>query len=155
MFFFYSSSKIRWNSTFQMLGRLLEHQSLVDSVVRRKFTGLTTVQTNRLKLAALTPDDWDVLRALHHVLMGFDAATTIISASYYPTLADSFWAITKLRQMLITTADDSLYIELLKRTAVNYLDMYIQKHLSKEQQEGMLVSLFKRIFLTYNISVLS
>jgi hypothetical protein len=106
-------------------------------------------------LTALTPDDWDVLQALHHVLIGFDAATTIISVSYYPTLADSFWAITKLRQILIATVDDCLYIELLKKTALNYLDMYIQKHLSKEQQEGMLVSLFKRIFLIYNISVLS
>ncbi|CAF4426706.1 unnamed protein product, partial [Rotaria magnacalcarata] len=55
-----------------MVDRLLECQILIDTVVRRKFDGLTIAQTNRLKLAALTPDDWDVLRALHHVLMGFD-----------------------------------------------------------------------------------
>lgn len=130
-----------------MLDRLLEHQSLIDNVVRRKFDGLTVVQKNRLKLAALTPDDWDVLRALHHVLTGFDVATTIISASHYPTLADSFWAISKLRQILISTTEDSRYVELLKKTALNYLETYIQKHLSNEQQEGMLVGLFKIVFL--------
>ncbi|CAF1551639.1 unnamed protein product, partial [Rotaria sp. Silwood1] len=129
---------IRWNTTFQMLDRLLEHQTIIDNVVRRKFNGLTLVQTNRLKLAALTPDDWDVLRALHHVLTGFDSATTIVSASHYPTLSDSFWAIAKLRQILISKTDPSRYIEILKKTALNYLDAYIQKHLSKEQQEGML-----------------
>ena len=138
-----------------MLDRLLEHQTLIDTVVRRKFDGLTYVQTNRLKLAALTPDDWDVLRALHHVLSGFNLSTTLISASHYPTLSDSFWAITKLRQILTANIDHSRYIELFKKTALNYLDMYIQKHLSKEQQEGMLVSLLKLIFLIYNIWVLS
>ncbi|CAF1391925.1 unnamed protein product [Rotaria sp. Silwood1] len=133
---------IRWNTTFQMLDRLLEHQTIIDNVVRRKFNGLTLVQTNRLKLAALTPDDWDVLRALHHVLTGFDSATTIVSASHYPTLSDSFWAIAKLRQILISKTDPSHYIEILKKTALNYLDAYIQKHLSKEQQEGMLIAAF-------------
>ena len=125
-----------------MLDRLLQHQFIVDGVVRRKFDGLTAVQSNRLKLAALSPDDWDILRALHHVLMGFDTATTLISASYYPTLADSFWAIAKLRQILNSTTDDSRYIDLFKKSALNYLEVYIQKHLSKEQQEGMLVSVF-------------
>ncbi|CAF4200142.1 unnamed protein product, partial [Rotaria sordida] len=85
--------EIRWNTTFQMLDHLLEHQILIDTIVRRKFDGLTVVQMNRLKLAALTPDDWDILRALHNVLMRFDVATTLISASHYPTLSDSFWAI--------------------------------------------------------------
>ncbi|CAF4382551.1 unnamed protein product [Rotaria sp. Silwood2] len=134
--------EIRWNTTFQMIDRLLERQTLVDTVVRRKFGGLTVVQMNRLKLAALTPDDWDVLRALHNVLMGFDVATTLISASHYPTLSDSFWAITKLRQILASNKDDSRYTEFLKKSALNYLDIYIQKHLSKEQQEGMLIAAF-------------
>ena len=101
-----------------MLDRLIEHQTLIDTVVHRKFDGLTFVQTNRLKLAALTPDDWDVLRALHHVLMGFDIATTIVSATYYPTLSDSFWAITKLRQILSSNKENSLYVELLKRKCI-------------------------------------
>ncbi|CAF3687586.1 unnamed protein product [Rotaria socialis] len=134
--------EIRWNTTFQMVDRLLERQILIDTVVRRKFDGLAIAQTNRLKLAALTPDDWDVLRALHHVLMGFDIATTIISASHYPTLSDSFWAITKLRQILISNQDNSRYTEVLKKSALNYLYIYIQKHLSKEQQEGMLIAAF-------------
>ncbi|CAF0817668.1 unnamed protein product [Adineta steineri] len=122
-----------------MIDRLLEHQNLVDHIVRRKFDGLTVCQTNRLKLAALNPDDWDVLRALHQVLTGFDVTTTIVSASHYPTLSDSFCAITKLRQILISNTDQSRYVEFLKTTALNYLDMYIEKHLSKGQQKGMLV----------------
>lgn len=138
-----------------MLDRLLEHQTLIDTVVRRKFDGLSIVQRNRLKLAALTPDDWDVLRALHQVLLGFDVATTIVSASQYPTLSDSFWAITKLRRILVFKIDDSRYVEFLKKSALNYLDIYIQKHLSKEQQEGMLVSLLKLIFLICRSCVLN
>lgn len=134
------SLQVRWNTTFLMLDRLLQHHALIDTVVRRRFDGLSTVQSNRLKLAALTPDDWDVLRALHHVLMGFDVATTIISASEYPTLSDCFWAINKLRQILISSSDISRYCELLKKTALNFLDIYIDKHVSKQQQEGMLVS---------------
>lgn len=130
-----------------MIDRLLEHQTLVDVIVRRKFDGLTVCQTNRLKLAALNPDDWDVLRALHQVLTGFDVATTIVSASQYPTLSDSFWAITKLRQILISNIDQSRYVEFLNKTALNYLNMYIEKHLSKGQQEAMLVSWFKLIHL--------
>ncbi|CAF1203373.1 unnamed protein product [Adineta steineri] len=123
-----------------MIDRLLEHQNLVDLIVRQKFDGLTVCQTNRLKLAALNPDDWNVLRALHQVLTGFDVATTIVSASHYPTLSDSFWAITKLPQILISNTDQSRYVEFLKTMALNYLDMYVEKHLSKGQQEGMLVS---------------
>ncbi|CAF4150225.1 unnamed protein product, partial [Rotaria sordida] len=110
--------EIRWNTTFQMLDHLLEHQILIDTIVRRKFDGLTVVQMNRLKLAALTPDDWDILRALHNVLMRFDVATTLISAN------------------------NTRYTERLKKSALNYLDIYIQKHLSKEQQEGMLIAAF-------------
>jgi hypothetical protein len=125
-----------------MLDRLLEHHALIDTVVRRRFDGLTLVQSNRLKLAALTPDDWDVLRALHCVLTGFDVATTIISASQYPTLSDSFWATNKLRQILTSNVDCSRYTEFLKKTALNYLEIYIEKHVSKQQQEGMLVSSF-------------
>lgn len=130
-----------------MLDRLLQHQIIVDDVVRRKFDGLSTVQSNRLKLAALSPDDWDILRALHHVLIGFNTATTLISASYYPTLADSFWAIAKLREILSSNTSDCRYIDLFKKSALNYLDVYVQKHVSKEQQEGMLVSIFRLIFL--------
>ncbi|CAF4088679.1 unnamed protein product [Adineta steineri] len=133
---------VRWNTTYQMIDRLLEHQNLVDVIVRRKFDGLTVCQTNRLKLVALNPDDWDVLRALHQVLTGFDVATTIVSASHYPTFSDSFWAITKLRQILISNTDQPRYVEFLKTTALNYLDMYIEKHLSKGQQEGMLIAAF-------------
>ena len=81
--------------------------------------------------------------------MGFDSATTIVSASYYPSLSDSFWAIAKLRQILNSNTDPSRYIEFFKRPALNYLEAYIQKHLSKEQQEGMLVYLFQLIFLIY------
>ena len=132
-----------------MLDRLIGHQTIVDTVVRRKLDGLTVAQMNRLKLTVLTPDDWDVLRTLHHVLMEFVSATTIVSASYYPSLSDSFWAIAKLRQILNSNTDPSRYIGFFKRTALNYLEAYIQKHLSKEQQEGMLVYLFQLIFLIY------
>jgi len=141
-------SQIRWNTTFKMLDRLIQHHIIVDSVVRRKFDGLTVAQTNRMKLAALSPDDWDVLKALHYVLMGFDTATTIISASYYPTAADSYWAIVKLRQILNSNTNDSCYIDLFKKSALNYLEIYVQKHLSKEQQEGMLVSVFGLIIFS-------
>ena len=134
-------SQIRWNSTFQMLDRLLEHQTIIDTVVRRRFDGLTRVQADRLKLAAFTPDDWDVLRALHHVLMGFYQATAIVSASLYPTLSDSFWALRKLRQILLGSSEQSRYQELMKRSLLNYLDIYTVKHLSNEQQQSMLVSL--------------
>ena len=103
------------------------------------------VQANRIKLSALTSDDWDVLRALHHVLKGFDIATTIISSSHYPTLADSFWAVNKLRRILIPTKDDCRYIELLKMTALNYLNAYTEKHSSNVQQQGMLVNLRRYI----------
>ena len=132
-----------------MLDRLIGHQTTVDTVVRRKFDGLTVAQMNRLKLVALTPNDWDVFRALYDVLMGFDSATTIVSTSYYPSLPNSFWAIAKLRQILSSNTDPSRYIESFKRTALNYLEAYIQKHLSKEQLEGMLVNLFQLIFLIY------
>ncbi len=89
------------------------------------------------------------------MLLCFDVATTIVSASQYPTLSDSFWAITKLRQILVFKIDDSRYVEFLKKSALNYLDIYIQKHLSKEQQEGMLVSLLKLIFLICRSCVLN
>ena len=36
--------------------------------------------------------------------------------------------------------NNSRYIELMKKTALNYLNAYINKHLSRDQQEGMLVS---------------
>ena len=98
------------------------------------------IQSDRIRLAAPNLEDWDVLRALHHVLTGFDVATAIVSASLYPTLADAFWAISKLRRIFSMKDNNSRYIELMKKTALNYLNAYINKHLSRDQQEDMLVS---------------
>lgn len=125
-----------------MLSRIIDNQLLVDNVVRKKIDGLSTIQEKRLRAAALTPDDWELLRALHGVLRCFSIATTILSGSFYPTQSDAFWSISKLRQILKSTDDDSHYSRLLKNTAANYLDAYVQKHISKEQQNGMLVGYF-------------
>ena len=115
-----------------MVDRLIENQTLIDNIVRRNFDTLTPIQSDRIRLAALTPDDWNVLRALHHVLTGFDVATAIVSASLYPTLADAFWAICKLRRIFSMKDNSSGYIELMKKTALNYLNAYINKHLSRD-----------------------
>lgn len=125
-----------------MLNRLIDNQLLIDNVVRKKFDGLTSIQEKRLRAAALMPDDWELLRALHSVLRCFSIATTILSGSFYPTQSDAFWSINKLRQILNSTEDDSDYTRLLKNTAANYLDAYLEKHISKEQQNGMLVGYF-------------
>ena len=84
------SPKIRWNTTFQIFDRLTEHQAPIDTVVRLKLDDLNCIQINRLKSAALTLYDWDILCALHHMLMKFNIATTVVSPSHNPTLSDLF-----------------------------------------------------------------
>ena len=123
-----------------MLTRLLTHQKIVYEILHRKFDGLTKIQEKKMKSCWLTPDDWELLRSLHHMLEGFYVATTIISSSNYPTLADVYWITTQLNRILQVKPEDNNYTRLLKGAALDGLEEYTSVHVSKDQRHATLVN---------------
>ncbi|CAF3973102.1 unnamed protein product [Rotaria sp. Silwood1] len=90
---FILDSKVRWNSTFKMLDRIINHRNLVDEIfTKRDINGLTTAQKVKLRSLVFTYDDWELLNALRDCLLPFEKVTTILSGDY-TTQALSYYAL--------------------------------------------------------------
>ena len=74
--------KIRWNSTYRMIQRLLLHQNILGVFYDSLDTidGVTAKQRKRLIEAKLTSLDWNILLAMGRVSERFNDATEILSA---------------------------------------------------------------------------
>ncbi|CAF2941654.1 unnamed protein product [Rotaria sp. Silwood2] len=99
---------IRWNSTFLLLDRLINHKDVVNSMFNfpNNIPGLTEKQRKRLKELALNQHEWELLDILKDILNPFLHATEALSGQTYPTMAVSFYIHRLLSYYLESTADD-------------------------------------------------
>ena len=81
--------KIRWNSSYKMIQRLLLHQQVLATFYKNLDTrdGVTSKQRRKLTEVKLTSVDWNTLLAMRRVLARFNDATEILSGTSYPTLS--------------------------------------------------------------------
>lgn len=72
--------RVRWNSSFKMLERLVLNKTLLDKLYEQldSLGGVTHEQRKKLVAAKLTGNDWIVLQALRRVLERFDEATKVL-----------------------------------------------------------------------------
>ena len=102
--------KIRWNSTYTMLHRLLDYQSIFKEFYDNltSIDGITDKQQSRLLKTKLTEADWGLIQALQRVLHRFYVATTIISGNKYPTLSLAYAIIYSLAHYLNNKSSDEM-----------------------------------------------
>ena len=100
--------KIRWNSSYKMIQRLLLHQQVLATFYENLDTldGVTPKQRRKLTEVKLTSVDWNILLAMRRVLERFNDATEILSGTSYPTLSLAYPVIYSLHNYLNDRAGD-------------------------------------------------
>ena len=90
--------KVRWNSSFQMIQRLLLHQQVLATFFDNldSLDGVTSKQRKKLSEVKLSSVDWNILLAMRRVLERFNDATEILSGKSYPTLSLAYPVIYSL-----------------------------------------------------------
>ena len=100
--------KVRWNSSFQMIQRLLLHQQVLATFCDNldSLDGVTLKQRKKLSEVKLSSVDWNILSAMRRVLERFNDATEILSGKSYPTLSLAYPVIYSLYNYLHDRSGD-------------------------------------------------
>ena len=112
----------RWNSTYDMISRLLEQRWAVTAVL-----GDDTITARDKRYLDLTSDQWEILQKLEEVLEPFKilepfkTATTFLSAEQYVSLSVVIPLIKGLIHSLRPNEDDIPVIKRFKRNATTQL----------------------------------
>lgn len=101
--------RIRWNSSFKMMNRILVYQSVLEELYAQldSIGGITRRQKEKLIGAHLSSSDWALLQSLRFVLERFSDATEIISGKSDPTLSIAHAVRLSLHHFLSDTAGDT------------------------------------------------
>ena len=111
--------KTRWNSTLDMVERLIEQRWAISKVLSNN--RITKTQDRKLDLNS---EQWGILEELVVVLKPFKEATEIISGELYVTYSQIYPTVAKLKMAVthddtdsdcITQAKDKILMELNKR----------------------------------------
>jgi hypothetical protein len=102
--------RVRWNSTFNMIDRLITYQSVLDQLFPQldSLAGVTVKQRNKLLSCRPSDNDWTVLHALKRVLERFTDSTELLSGECYPTLSLGYVVVFGLAHYLNEQADVSV-----------------------------------------------
>ncbi|CAF1202668.1 unnamed protein product [Adineta ricciae] len=102
--------RVRWNSSYKMLQRLLLYQSVLENLYEQlnSLAGVTDQQRRKLLNSKLNGNDWNLIQALRRVLERFDEATRVLSGQNYPTLSLSYAITFSLLHYLRNRSDDQL-----------------------------------------------
>jgi hypothetical protein len=120
--------RVRWNSSFKMLQRLLLYQTVLDKLYEQldSITGITDKQRNKLNAAKITGTEWHVIQALRRVLERFDEATKVLSGRNYPTLSLGYAVIMSLSHYLNNQGGDSVENEI-KSMLLDSFEQYMMR----------------------------
>ncbi|CAF1582881.1 unnamed protein product, partial [Didymodactylos carnosus] len=102
--------RIRWNSSYKMLQRLLLYQSVLDKLYDQldSLPGITDKQRNKLFDAKLSGADYNMIQSLRRVLERFDEAIKVLSGQKYPTLSLTYAIVFSLLHYLNYQSADVL-----------------------------------------------
>ena len=106
----------RWNSTYDMISRLLEQRWAVTAVL-----GDDAITARDKRYLDLTSDQWEILQKLEEVLEPFKTATKFLSAEQYVSLSVVIPLIKGLIHSLRPNEDDIPVIKRFKRNATTQL----------------------------------
>jgi hypothetical protein len=135
--------KIRWNSTYVMLNRVVKYSSIINCLTHDPPAkiGLKSGQCRTLRKLSFSSLDWTILKAVEHVLSPFDHATKTLSIRSKPTLSFIPSVLYVLMNFLEASDGSSLSLEnLLKKHLLLVFNHYYEKHVTVDQRMATLVS---------------
>lgn len=138
--------RIRWNSTWLMLERLLMHRDVINNIISSPdpISGLEKKQKSKLRSFVMSHDDWEMIVCIHHILHPFVIATKILSGHKYPTLGAAFYVTRKLETFLSANDNDSPVVLMIKESLRFHFKLHFQVNAPHRQKECLLVSLVCR-----------
>ena len=103
--------KIRWNSTFKMIHRLLIYRKLIGLFCDTldSLEEINNKQKQTLIKLKLSGVEWNIMQVLHHVLERFYVATKVFSGHIYPTLSLAYAVIYSLSHYLNSRSMNSAH----------------------------------------------
>lgn len=101
----------RWNSTYDMLERLLLVKDAVSAVL-----------ASTKKVETLNGNEWEIAEACVEILKPFKVATATLSAFKYPSVSMVIPTINQLKYHLQLDCDKSTCLQILKENLVNNID---------------------------------
>ena len=118
--------RVRWNSSYRMLQRILLCQVVLDKLYEQldSLPGVTNRQRKKLVNSKINGNDWNLIQALRRVLERFDEATKVLSGRNYPTLSLSYAIINSLLHYLNDRSDDTTENKI-KDLLVNAFNKYM------------------------------
>ncbi len=155
--------RIRWNYTNLFALRFLKSHNIINEITSNPslIPGLTAKQMTKLKNLAISEMQWTMILALTESLNPFYLSTKILSGKKYQTMSKAYVMLTAIRSFLSlkeTDLDDSeefeheyqkfktdhyyTVINKFKVILSESLEFYTHKHISKEQNDAILVSKF-------------
>lgn len=131
--------RIRWNSSYKMLNRLLVFQSVLDELFADlgSLSGVTKRQQAKLMNGHLTNSDWALLQSLRYVLERFSDATELVSGRSYPTLSIAYAVKLSLDHFLTDLVGDT-NTRLIKQMLQAEFDRYMT--VSIDSKEATMIS---------------
>ena len=136
--------KIRWNTIYLMLERLLKFKEVIEQITASpgSVEGVSNKQQSKLKSLRLSAAHWSMVIMLESLLAPFFQATKILSGSNYKTSSLAYVlknALTTIyTQEHITISDKE---SLLKAFILEKINFYFNKHFSYEGEANILVIL--------------
>ena len=127
--------RIRWNSSYKMLNRLIAFQGVLEEFYTQldSLNGITKRQHEKLIGAYLSNSDWELLESLRFVLERFSDATELISGKSYPTLSIAYAVKLSLEHFLNDLTGDT-NVRIIKQMLQPQFEKYMT--LSSDSKEG-------------------
>ncbi|CAF4024027.1 unnamed protein product [Adineta steineri] len=118
--------RIRWNSTFKMLNKLIKYQPIITQLINELPTlkGISSKQKKVLLKSQLSNEEWDIIKTLSVTLSYFSDASDMLSGSGYPSYATAYIVINSLKNYLqLNTPNriEQIVKDELKKSFVHYV----------------------------------
>ena len=109
-----SDMRVRWNSSYNMLQRMLLYQNVLEKLFDEldSLPGITKTQIKKLHDSKITGNEWNLIQALRRVLERFYEATKVLSGQKYPTLSLAYAVIFSLMHYLNNRSSDLIENEI-------------------------------------------
>lgn len=146
VFTFYKDFKVRWNTTYKMLIRLFDLQTVYDflTINAGKIDGLSSSQISDLNKLSLEAEEWALLKCLKRILEPIYFVTNELQKQSYPTMA-----LSKVMEKTLLDKYSKLKknsgnktIQILANSIYTQLEHHLVGKISENQNNIALVCIF-------------
>ena len=90
--------RIRWNSTYKMISRLIKYQSILDMLMNQLalIKGVSAKHKDKLLKFQISDQEWEILTTLNSALDIFSDTSDMLAGNQYSSFAAAHPAICSL-----------------------------------------------------------